>query len=1234
MVEQADVRSCIVGPIEGDIRKSHKIGMTRADDLSSRGITSTKLTELKSFLVKASYGTSRLSFQDPASLKSSSPAFRFSTCSFANGDHINSTDEGRNQMDTRGASELKGLGSFPMFTLLPKIFSYVRKDDLANLMLVNKDFYHQAKRLLHKELAWDVHDENFADVIVKLATKDTSKTPLGHFTTYLIWRIRNSLPLESAIISPTKAEMFEEAIRCRLPEWKRAWSNIQNAEVHEANSVGDNIRGLDTLEVIQKADLTFFISLFTQDISSAEQVTLKLSPSCSAKFHSRVPSIKNLTLKITQCRETYTSAICAFEYQLAYLLLVLSTSLTNLTLLGLPKPPYLQCPSDVGTGPWGGSAGKVFEILGPRALRHVENLTIEAADTRYQAAEEAIISWISERGVYVSPLTDEEMRQKVLKAQERETRWQNQEEQIGIIPHPLSNELRKKIFGRYHHKDYMGADEAHLNCDKSCLVHGSTSGTFTAEKRNGKYVLHPNPLLRMRPPERKFRHLHLLNCPELWPAFYKISSLHPPSTLHFSAPWMDASTSDVPDSLRDLAIDINGYAASGAQLRKIYGISPSYPNFNSTRVTPGIDHSGILSASMRPSGTTAINCRKLKRKLAAYMSILDGIKAVPSATSAMSLNQVATKNMKRIEIRCMDKLSMRILENIVDWYGESLEIVGLSRLDGTHNEASAAGHVRGWAKILGHCRRLKELRVVWNIFGKNDLQDRARSEGKCMKFGIGECSSGGKELICRFSDEEWWGNGERSAGDQTRTAKNKELSSAEVGNGEGPSVPRTPAEVLQDEPTGAIPLSKSSEFRADEITKWENGKSTATQESIPVKWMMTWEAWPELKKFIPDAHAAEYLTKDAEKYLLCKSRASLKKCQKPAAWNSEKMKELLLFLMDWKYRQLQTKRASTSFPSSTASSRNNKATKQNVETTKLQQSTLLSNPKKPRRRGSFFCISDETYNIPEDVYPVPTSDIHYPFMSTDSHNAKIFVDRLREEYLAQETLLAKTIWDAIDKNIGEGEPINRAEWAARFVVKNDVSAETNSLKVPKGLIFSQFRVAHSNAYYNEWEGAFDKGETQRSGPWETALKQLLKHQPPLFAPAVYEDGGAAAEDHKLIVEHLSQFFEQINIWHRKLRLEATLGEGLKTFCELTWVMFEQVPTLERVVGLLEHGREVVAHPVRSAGKDNGHRDVEIVKIRCWSCGGGWSGDYTNINPLERCSLRVRAASRECRCQQP
>ena len=271
---------------------------------------------------------------------------------------------------------------------------------------------------------------------------------------------------------------------------------------------GEGTKNLDTFEILIERDLAFFTSLLVEEKASDEQTTLNLPQGSRRR---RKPCIKSFTIKVAYPTNGYNSTIASFEYQLAYLLLVLSPSLTHLTLVSLPKPQYLPYPFDVGTGRWGGSVGKVFEILGPRAMRFLEHLTIEGADTRYEVAEDALVAWVTERSIFVKPLTDEELHQIGLKAQERMIQ-QTHESSTAIVPCPLSKQLHWKLFEQYHYEDYQAEGEPHLKCDQSCNIHGSTSGRFILPGRETNPLPHSNSLLRKRAPPRRFQHLHLINC--------------------------------------------------------------------------------------------------------------------------------------------------------------------------------------------------------------------------------------------------------------------------------------------------------------------------------------------------------------------------------------------------------------------------------------------------------------------------------------------------------------------------------------------------------------------------------------------------------------------------------------------------------------------------------------------------------------------------------------------------
>ena len=1018
---------------------------------------------------------------------------------------------------------------------------------------------------------------------------------------------------------------------------------------------GEGTKHLDTFEILIERDLAFFTSLLVEEKTSDEQTTLNL-PSGSRRR--RKPCIKNFTIKVAYPTNSYNSSIASFEYQLAYLLLVLSPSLTHLTLISLPKPQYLPYPFDVGTGRWGGSVGKVFEILGPRALRFLEHLTIEGADTRYEVAEDAIVSWITERSIFVKPLTDEELRQMGLKAQERMIQ-QTHELSTAIVPCPLSKQLHWKLFERYHYEDYLAEGEPHLNCDQSCNIHGSTSGRFVLPGRDVNLLPHSNLLLRKRAPPRRFQHLHLINCSEPWPAFYTIGCLHPPSTLHFSSPWMDSSSTDVPDSLRALGADKNRFAVS-QELRKAYGAAPVFPAFNHTFFATGFDVATRPWA--RTPSTNRLHCRRIRKKLENYMGMLEATSVEQISTLPMSLSQVMASRIKRIEFRTLERVSMKLLQTIVEWYGENVEVLGISRLDGSYNESSAKGQVRSWGKIFGRCKKLKELRIVWNLF--DDMDWQAENETKIrMKFGIGERRLAGKEVLVQFSEEEWW--------DSTRTTLNIEKDITEFessppdgGNGEGPSTQPPPRSGLLPS-ASSLPLDVAPTITADKSStvKEEDAKttySTLTQEkeSTPVRWIEAWYRWPMIKRYFPiSASSSSYVTRDGERYLTPRNwQGTGGKIPHSTDWHREQMKEILMFLIDWKYRkirlaqwqqQVQGQRQAMAQRQQQARQQMIQQRQQQAIIMHRQQQALIANTllsqltPTTKSTGSMnqdlepshsllpwkgtqdklFCITTNPKPTYTKVSPISNYDSLYPFYSIDWHNARVFFDRLKEEYRTQEELLARTIWDAIDR-LSEGS-IDRNKWEDCFLVKSfTVLQRTHgAFPVRKGIIFT-------SQDYNEYEG--DLGDDcqmeKRLGPWEIALKELLNEE-----PAVFNVPALRAADHQCITRKLSDFFQQINMWHRQRRLCSTLGSGVQRFCALCWVMFEEVVTLETVVGLLENGREVTAHPVRRHVGSTTF--VELVKIRCWSCGGGWAGDYNKGTRAHgKVPIRIKVGSRECKCQ--
>jgi len=83
-----------------------------------------------------------------------------------NSSRISSTFDEKNSHDASGCA--KGLASFAMFSLLPRIMAYLPKGDLVRLALVNKDFYHEGMRLLYRHLAWDVQDDHCNTMVMRL----------------------------------------------------------------------------------------------------------------------------------------------------------------------------------------------------------------------------------------------------------------------------------------------------------------------------------------------------------------------------------------------------------------------------------------------------------------------------------------------------------------------------------------------------------------------------------------------------------------------------------------------------------------------------------------------------------------------------------------------------------------------------------------------------------------------------------------------------------------------------------------------------------------------------------------------------------------------------------------------------------------------------------------------------------------------------------------------------------
>ena len=83
-----------------------------------------------------------------------------------NTSRLSSLFDGKDSHDASGCA--KGLASFAMFPLLPKIMAYLPRDDIVRLALVNKDLYHEAMRVLYRHLAWDLRDDRCNTMVMRL----------------------------------------------------------------------------------------------------------------------------------------------------------------------------------------------------------------------------------------------------------------------------------------------------------------------------------------------------------------------------------------------------------------------------------------------------------------------------------------------------------------------------------------------------------------------------------------------------------------------------------------------------------------------------------------------------------------------------------------------------------------------------------------------------------------------------------------------------------------------------------------------------------------------------------------------------------------------------------------------------------------------------------------------------------------------------------------------------------
>lgn len=73
-----------------------------------------------------------------------------------------------NIQDVERCCGVGGLASLDIFPLLPRIMSYLSRDDLVNLMLVNRDFHHEGMRMLYRDLSWDIQDGACNWMVIRL----------------------------------------------------------------------------------------------------------------------------------------------------------------------------------------------------------------------------------------------------------------------------------------------------------------------------------------------------------------------------------------------------------------------------------------------------------------------------------------------------------------------------------------------------------------------------------------------------------------------------------------------------------------------------------------------------------------------------------------------------------------------------------------------------------------------------------------------------------------------------------------------------------------------------------------------------------------------------------------------------------------------------------------------------------------------------------------------------------
>ncbi|KAI5795404.1 hypothetical protein DFH27DRAFT_120527 [Peziza echinospora] len=1157
------------------------------------------------------------------------------------------------------------LGDIRMVHIIPTVMSFLCKHDLAKLMTVNRAFYEEGKRLLYREVIWDLYDDTTNAMIMRFINCKKNRPSTSNFFTVPLAKYVQQLYVHVAVPScvtssyetsfrmgllklalPRLTELRKLSIAdCRRvksfgPEQHLSISPIaQISMIMEEIIWGKGTQKLETLEIVIQGDLGFFTSLMRSSIGGQGHIHLD-APLAWRDGISRPTSIKHLTIKDNSPTHAQGNFITEFQFQMAYLLSVLSSSLTSLVLIGLPKPHYLAGARDVGTGTWGGSVGSILEILGPHELYNLEELTIEGADTRYEAAEGPILAWLTERSIYVQPTPDDETQRKLLLAEESQI--------VGKVEKLSSNQTFttaatpkecRHLLSLLQPNGHGIDSDLHLNCNETCSIHGTTSGTFTIEKNKQKrFQLHPNPLLRKQQAPRKFAKLHFINCSEPWPAFYAIACLHPLTTLHFSSPWMDASSTDVPLPLLKLGVPKYGFGPT-LETRKRIGKPPSWPLFNTVSFTTGAEYGSNGSTAFeasnsrtRPSGTSKLNFRKLRKKLNAYISILENITVVPPDyetrpnSPSPTFAQIARFSTKRVEIRCLDRVSMSLLKYVIECFGGGVEIIGISRLDGCDLEESVKGHVRGWGKILRKAEKLQELRIVWNLFDPLDRREEEKWP-RPMKVGIGEHRRGGEEVVLGFTEDEWWGDNKLISEAQPEVTQ---VEVEDLGNGEGPS-------------TGTAHVHTQSAANPEQPMKTATPKVYSPPDKLGRMWQKTVTELPLYRNYL--AHSSMPIS---QRDIVSKDEPQ---------WQHEQRKDLLCLLLNWKLKALYQSRVELfhGIPGKVTHDPPifpilppifNFHLKMPATSNVFQDTGKLRDPFSSSTGifntgsgSSGSGIRGRPFYVPQSqqLHSRSNATPHFPFPSAsraisqisgvEEHNARIYMSLVRAGYLNREKIVAEAIWKLIDQVPSEGgHASQKAEFKKQFVISEDVHPG-DYFRYSPGIVFM---APNHSSYTPDSEPDYGVGIR---GPWGKAFMELSLEKPELFRMKPSAMAGFEPS-HAMYVEQLRVFFEQINVWHEQFRVEELLGFGVKRFCESAWVIFQEVKSLKRIVGVLENGREVVAHVIRSSGSNLPYGGVEMIKLRCWACGGGWSGDSNvgdNGDEIRGKKVYFGGNARECRC---